>query len=439
MNKKLWGGRFKKKPDTDFFKFQKSINYDYKLAQYDVLHSLIHIDVLKKAGILNKTETNKLIKALNEVDEEIKQEINKKKFKAFKNSEDIHTEIQNRVEKKVGLVAYKLHTLRSRNDQIVFDEKYYCLEKSLDIRELLLNLRETLVKLVKHHKGQKIIGYTHTQRAQVVLFQEYIFAFNHMFAKDYERLQKFSENLQIYIGAGALIGFFSKKAYNEAADKVIGKLEWKYKPLVNSLHNVSDRDFIIELLSILSILQMHLSRMAEDFILYSTKEFNFLDLPEEFCTGSSLLPHKKNPDFLELVRGNTGRIYGNLVSILTIMKGLPLTYNRDMQLDKEPLFSSVEIIEEELKIMARFIKGIDLKIESIDNALKDKTLYATKLVKWFVMKQKISFKKAHNIVGKLTMLAEEKKGDFAKIPSEKLKGLHPKLDEDIINKIMRPK
>lgn len=402
MTKKLWGGRFKKEVDKDFFEFQKSIHYDHKLAQFDIVHSLIHTSALEKSGILSKSEKIKLLKALIEIGRDIK----RGNFKYNKDSEDIHTDIQNKIEKKIGKLALKLHSLRSRNDQIAFDEKAYCLYQSDDMIEILEYLLKSIGYLGRKYKNHKIIGYTHTQRAQPVFFSDYMDAFWHMFKRDQKRLVNFQKNIQIYIGAGALAGSsVTKDEYGKAIKEVQKyipeELFFAVKPYVNSLDNVSERDFIIEFLSIISIIQMHLSRMAEDFILYSTKEFNFFSLPEEFCTGSSLMPHKKNPDFLELVRGYTGKIYGNLVSILTTMKGLPLTYDRDMQLDKEPLFSAAEIVGAELKLMGRFIKGIELNEAAIKEALKSKEIYATKQAEELVRCKKMSFKKAHDTVGKL--------------------------------------
>ncbi|MBN2120420.1 MAG: argininosuccinate lyase [Candidatus Omnitrophica bacterium] len=436
MSNKLWGGRFKKKTDKDFEEFSKSIHYDYKLAKYDIMYSLIHVVALEKVGILSSGESLKLVKALGEILKDVKTD----KFKPDLRSEDVHTEIQNRVEKKLGKLAYKLHSLRSRNDQIVFDEKWYCLENGLAIGKLIINLIANLFFLAQKNEGQFIVGYTHTQRAQAVSFMVYIMAFNRMFERDDERMERFCNNLFAYIGAGALAGSsISRKNYKEAIKEFFKQdiRAGKIKPLENALDNVSDRDFILEFLSILAITQMHLSRLAEDFILYASKEFDFFQLPEEFCTGSSLMPHKKNPDFLELVRGLTGRIYGNLTSVLTTMKGLPLAYNRDMQLDKEPLFSSTETVKDELKIMAKFVKKIGLKKDSISKALCDESLYATELAE-FLVYQGVSFKQAHDLVGKLVQYSEDKKTKIKDIPDRILKSFHKKLDHKSILRIMNP-
>lgn len=399
MAKKLWGGRFSKKIDKDFFEFQKSIHYDHKLAKYDIVHSLIHTVALEGAGVLKPKEKTELINSLKK----IRKEIQSGNFKYDRNSEDIHTDIQNKVEKKIGKLALKLHTLRSRNDQIAFDEKSYCYDESATIAKSLEEFMKSLMFLKNKYKKLSLVGYTHTQRAQKISFKEYLGAFYCMFERDKKRLNIFWKNLEIHIGAGALLRHVKKVDY-EMAIRAIRQhfkgTDTLITPSENSIDDVSDRDFIIEFLSILSIIQMHLSRLSEDFILYSTKEFDFLELPEEFCTGSSLMPHKKNPDFLELVRGYTGRIYGNLISILTTMKGLPLTYNRDMQLDKEPLFSSVEIVKDEIKIMVRFIKGVKLNTDIIKRALEDKDLYSVDRAKDLVFKQGVSFRQAHEITGR---------------------------------------
>ncbi|MFA4981768.1 MAG: argininosuccinate lyase [Candidatus Omnitrophota bacterium] len=414
MSKKLWGGRFTKKVDKEFFEFQKSIQFDHKLARYDVMHSMLHVLALAEAKLLKKPEKSKLYKALKAIREDVK----KGRFKYDKRSEDIHTDIQNKVEKKVGKLALKLHTLRSRNDQVAFDEKAFCYKKSGEIIDLLDNLIASLVFLKKKYMNYSIVGYTHTQRAQTVLFKDYISAYSAMFGRDKKRLSNYYGNLEVHIGAGALAGSsIGRKNYDKAIAKLLSLIgDFYIRPSINTLDDVSDRDFIIELLSVISIIQMHLSRLAEDLILYSTKEFNFIKLPEEFCTGSSLMPHKKNPDFLELVRGNTGRIYGNLVSILVMMKGLPLTYNRDMQLDKEPLFSTVEAIEDEVKIMTRFLKGLELNKKNIYEALKDENLYAVKKADNLVRKSGMSFKEAHDFVGKEIKLQESLEEKLAKRP-----------------------
>ena len=440
MSKKLWGGRFKKKINEDFFQFQKSIQHDYKLAEYDIYHSIIHVTALKEAGLLSNIEAKKLIVSLNDIFQEVREE----KFKPNLSAEDIHTDIQNRVAKKVGKLAAKLHTLRSRNDQVVFDEKWFCYKEGIYILSLLNVILAALNHFGNRYRNCFIPGYTHTQRAQVVSFLSYTGAFFCMLERDFERLDTFLKKSFIYIGSGALAGSaIPRAAYSEALRKFLEKtkvLSLRSKSLTvrNPLDNVASRDFVIEFLNILSLIQMHLSRMSEDFILYSTKEFGFFELPEEFCTGSSLMPHKKNPDFLELVRGNTGRIYGNLMTVFTIMKGLPLTYNRDMQLDKEPLFSSVEIIKEELKIMVELINKIELNEGRLKEALEDQELYATELVE-FLVYSGVTFGQAHKLIGKLVCYSADNNIKIKDMPDKILKKFHRKLTNNDIKRIMNPK
>ncbi|MBP7089052.1 MAG: argininosuccinate lyase [Candidatus Omnitrophica bacterium] len=439
MAKMLWGGRFKKKIDKDFFWFQKSIHYDYKLAEYDIYHSIIHVTALRKAGIIGAKEEKKLITVLNQIGKEVKEG----KFKPNPASEDIHTDIQNRVAKKLGKLALKLHTLRSRNDQVAFDEKWYCYKEGVYILSLLNLVLSSLNRFGNRYKNFFIPGYTHTQRAQVVSFVDYTGAFFCMLERDFERLDNFVKRSSIYIGSGALAGStIPRSAYSEAIKKFLDSTESLVKQskseiVRNSLDNVSSRDFIIDFLSILAITQMHLSRLAEDFILYSTKEFGFFDLPEEFCTGSSLMPHKKNPDFLELVRGNTGRIYGNLMAVLTTMKGLPLTYNRDMQLDKEPLFAAVEVVEDELKILANLIDKIKLNEAKIHQALEEEELYTTELIE-FLVHQGVAFGEAHQTIGKLVRYAEDKNLKLKDLSDKILKNFNRHLSHKTIRRIINP-
>lgn len=435
MAKKLWGGRFGVETDRDFFKFQKSIHYDYKLARFDVCHSIIHVAVLKEAKIITEKEARTLDKILHE----ILKDIEKGDFKPDLSSEDIHTDIQNKVEKKAGKLGLKLHTLRSRNDQVVFDTKWYCNVEAKGVFFLLNGLKDSLGVFSRKYSDFFIPGYTHTQRAQVVKFKDYLEVFSLMFERDQERLNKFLEGYCLYIGSGALAG---SPVYQYADKKLFEKYKKSFnipdlKVPDNTLDNVSNRDFIIELLSILSILQLHLSRMAEDFLLYSTKEFDYFDLPEEFCTGSSLMPHKKNPDFLELARGYTGRIHANLISLLTLMKGLPLTYNRDMQLDKEPLFSSVELIKSELKVFTKLIPGIKLNKASIEKALEDESLYATKLSEFLVYKG-VPFKEAHTIVGRLIKYSIENSTLITDMSQDLLNKFSDKFEEKKVMRLFDP-
>ncbi len=396
MSKKMWGGRFGKKTDPLVEEFTKSIQYDHKLAAFDVLASMLQVRILEKAKYLTSKESKKLLAALNS----ISAGKDKKDFPYDRKSEDIHTNIQNILQKKVSALALKLHTARSRNEQVLFDTKLYCKAGVYAVNVYIKELINALNVLAQ--KNHKIIipGFTHMQHAQPVYLSDYLGAYKEMLARDMGRLDYISGNIAVSLGAGALAGTPIEADKYKAKIKIGTGEYFDVAVTVNSLDAVSDRDFVIEIISALSIMAMHLSRLAEDLIIWSTKEFDFIEIDEAFCTGSSLMPQKKNADVLELVRGYTGRLYGNLVSVLTMMKGLPLTYNRDMQLDKEPLFNSFEIVSSELKVLTGLIKTLKFNKEKIAQTLKDESLYATDLV-YYLVDKGIAFKNAHTIIGKL--------------------------------------
>ena len=404
MSKKLWGGRFEKPTDPLVEKFTQSIQYDKKLAEYDVIGSLFHVDILEKGGYLSKEEKTQLSKGLLDIWTDIRNG----SFVANDKSEDVHTNIQNILQDKIGDVALKLHMARSRNDQVVFATKMYCALAIGDLTKDIANLTSSVESLIQ---ANEIIipGFTHMQHAQPVYLKDYLGAYIDMLKRDGERLGYIYEHMKITMGSGALAGTpISASQYSINLDEVLKQTDalkgfkeaFHIKATCNSIDSVSDRDFVIEIISALAIIATHLSRLSEDLIIWSTKEFDFIEIDEAFCTGSSLMPQKKNPDVLELIRGYAGRLYGNLVSVLTMMKGLPLTYNRDMQLDKEPLFNSFEIISSELKVLSGVIKTLKFNKEIIDEHLKDEALYATDIVYYLVNKGE-PFKKAHTIVGEL--------------------------------------
>ena len=435
MAKKMWGGRFKKETDPLVEEFTKSIQYDYKLARYDLTGSIFHVEVLKKAGILTPAEAAKLGNALKSISKSIK----KGTFKPDRKSEDIHTNIQNVLQKKLGDLALKLHTLRSRNEQVVFATRLYAKYEIFNMEKSIKDLTDCILKLAKKNRNIIIPGFTHLQHAQPVYLKDYLSAYVDMLTRDTGRLNNISNNIKITMGAGALAG--SQIVADKYNLKAAGLLEGKplyIRATSNSLDDVSDRDFIIEILSALSILQMHLSRLAEDFIIWSSKEFNFVEIDESFCTGSSLMPQKKNPDALELIRGYTGRLYGNLVSVLVMMKGLPLTYNKDMQLDKEPLFNSFEAISNELKILTGLIRTLKFNKKKIEEHLTDESLYATDLV-YFLIKKGLPFKSAHTIVGKLIRYSIDNSTEIKDMTESQLKRFSDKFVKKEIVKLFDPK
>ena len=434
MAKKLWGGRFSKPIDPEFEKFSRSILYDKVLAEYDVLHSILHVRALHRTNMLSSEESAILLEALNTLMKEIRDG----QFDPSPYEEDIHSAIQNMLEEKAGKVALKLHTLRSRNDQIAFDVKLYSFSSALKLWEALTKIIKSYYKLALSYKDAPFIGYTHTQRAQIILFSDHCKAYANMFDRDRERIEDYLKHVKVRIGAGALAGSsIPHSAYTEAIRIQDPEDSLGMRAVENALDHVADRDFVIELLSISSMIQMHLSRFAEDMILYSTAEYDYVDLPEPFCTGSSLMPHKKNADLMELVRGKTGDIYGNLVSLLVTMKALPLTYNRDMQLDKEPLFRTIDTLLDELDQVSRMIPGIVLKEENIAKALSDEHLYGVEIAE-FLVNQDVAFKEAHNIVGQLVKYSEDNNVNIKEIPPKKLAEFHPNLTSEALKEIMTP-
>lgn len=439
MAKKLWGGRFSEEINPLAEEFTKSIQYDQKLASADVLGSMFHVDILEGSGYLSEGEAFNLWNGLQEISDDIDKGI----FKPNLENEDIHTNIQNILEKRVGDVALKLHTARSRNDQVVFATKLYSkwsLESACkDIDKLI----KAFVGVANKNKHIIIPGFTHMQHAQPVFLKDYLSAYAQMLRRDKGRLNYIVKNMVITLGAGALAGTpiiaaqYKIEARKYIKETGLNKIN-KVQPTVNSLDTVSDRDFVIEIISALSILAMHLSRLAEDLIIWATKEFDFIEVDDAYCTGSSLMPQKKNPDVLELIRGYSGRLYGNLVSVLTMMKGLPLTYNRDMQLDKEPLFNSFEIVSNELKVLEGLIKTLKFNREKIEEHLKDESLYATDLV-YYLVDKKIPFKEAHTIIGKLVKYSIDNEIEIKNMPEDRLKDFSDKFVKKEIVKLFDPR
>jgi len=440
MSKKLWGGRFKKKTDPLVEEFTKSIDYDQRLAEYDLIGSQIHVKVLQKSGYLTAAEANKLIGELNFLSKKI---INKT-FKPNPIDEDIHTCIQNEVQKKIGGLALKLHTARSRNDQVVFATKLYCVFTLKELELMALELVNAIAVLMLNNHALIIPGFTHMQHAQPVFLGDYLKAYVEMLQRDVKRFVYISDNMSINMGAGALAGTpIASSQYKTITEKVLKGSNLKkftdrfhIKAVENSLDAVSDRDFVIEIINALAIAGMHLSRFAEDLIIWSTKEFDFVEIDESFCTGSSLMPQKKNPDVLELIRGYAGRLNGNLISVLTMMKGLPLTYNRDMQLDKEPLFNSFDIVSMELKVLTGLVRTLKFNEDKIKAQLEDESLYATDIV-YYLVDRGIPFKEAHTIVGKLVKYSIDNSIKIQDMPEPLLKKFTPKFVKEGRDGILR--
>lgn len=389
---KPWGGRFSKATDDLLESFSASVHFDHKLYAHDITGSQAHAKMLGRQGLVSKDESDQMIQGL----EEIKKEIEAGEFDWDPKLEDVHMNIEQALVKKIGPAGEKLHTGRSRNDQVALDTRLY-LKDAIDLlADQIKELRLAIVSTGVSNQGLLMPGYTHLQRAQPVLLAHHLLAYNEMFKRDGQRLADLYPRVDVMpLGSAALAGT------GLPIDPEFVAKELGFNQIVaNSMDGVSDRDYLIEFLAASSIMMMHLSRLSEELILWSTSEFGFVELPDDLTTGSSIMPQKKNPDTCELIRGKTGRIYGNLMALLTVMKGMPLAYNRDFQEDKEPLFDTVETLTSALPLMARLVSNLDFKAEKMLDAADDPVVTATDLADYLV-KQGVPFRLAHEQVGLL--------------------------------------
>jgi len=422
MAKKLWGSRFNKKTSVLTDKFTSSISFDKRLAKYDIVGSIAHAKMLGKQKIIPGKDSALIIKGLSS----ILKDIERGKFKFDYQAEDVHSNIQDMLFKKIGQVAGKLHTARSRNDQVALDVKMYLKDEISESTELIGLLQKSILKFAKANRYVIIPGYTHLQVAQCVLLAHHLLAYIECLQRDKQRLIDAKERIDsMPLGACALSG----SGLPIDRSYVQSQLGFKYVTQ-NSIDSVSDRDYILETLSALAILSVHLSRISEDLILWSTKEFNFIDIDFSFCTGSSIMPHKKNPDVLELIRGSVGKIHGNLSSVMILMKGLPLSYNRDMQLDKPPLFDSIDTIKEILEILIALFGNIVVEKEAIAARLADESLFSVDIVEYLI-KKGTSYREAHDIVGRMVKDCLDKGKKISSLSSAQLKKYSPRLAPDV--------
>ena len=403
---KLWGGRFNIDPDKLAEKFTASIAFDRRLAKYDCIGSIAHVKMLGKQDIISKKDAASIVKALKN----ILLKIESGKFKVDSSCEDIHTNIEKEVIKLAGETGKKMHTARSRNDQIALDEKLYLKDTIIitigKIQKFIVNLQELSVK----NKGLVIPGFTHLQHAQPVKFSEYIGAYTEMLKRDVSRFDDAYKRADYMpLGACALAG----TSFSIDRNFVSKELGFAV-PTKNTLDSVSDRDHVIEFISACAILSMHLSRFSEEMVLWATKEFSYVEISDAFTTGSSIMPQKKNPDIFELIRGRTGRIYGGLIGMLTIMKGLPLTYNSDMQEDKIHLFSVVDSVHDSLDIVSIVVKNIKLNFENIKRSKYKDYSEAVEIAN-YLAKKGLNFKDAHTVTGKLVLYCIDQNKDFSEL------------------------
>lgn len=396
---KLWGGRFTKATHSLVESFNASIQFDQALAYEDILGSLAHAAMLAHCKIIDTESHQKIQSGL----QTIAQKILNQELTFLASDEDIHMNIERHLHHLIGETAGKLHTARSRNDQVALDVHLYLRKQTLIIVDLLLQMQNALVEIARTHPETLLPGYTHLQRAQPVYLASHLLAYAAMLQRDIERLQDGWKRInQCPLGAGALAGntFSTDRHYTASLLDFDGIY-------LNTLDAVSDRDFVIEFLSNSSLIMMHLSRLSEEWILWSSQEFNFIRLDDAFCTGSSIMPQKKNPDVAELTRGKTGRVYGALITLLTILKGLPLAYNKDLQEDKEPLFDTVQTLKACLGVYIPMLTSTEFLQNNMASATQTGYLNATLLAEYLV-KKGLTFRKAHETVGKMVNYCLEK-------------------------------
>ena len=424
--KKMWGGRFSKKTDLLTDDFNSSISFDQRLYKQDITGSIAHARMLGKQNIIDSQESELIIKTL----EEILQDIEAGKIEFSVAMEDIHMNVEAILTERIGDVGKKLHTGRSRNDQVATDMRLYVKEIAEDSKSLIQNLILTLLDLAEDHTNTIMPGYTHLQRAQPITFSHHLMAYVEMLKRDMIRMTQVKAMADtLPLGSGAL----ATTTYPLDREAVAHELKFAAVSL-NSLDGVSDRDFCLDFLEASAVLMMHLSRFSEEIVLWCSSEFNFITLDDAFSTGSSIMPQKKNPDIAELVRGKTGRVYGNLMGLLTTMKGIPLAYNKDMQEDKEPVFDTYDTINICLITFAKMIKTLTVNEAIMKKAAAGGFSNATDAADWLV-KNGVAFRDAHEIIGKLVFFALEEKKSLDELTLEEYQSVSPVFNETIFEAI----
>jgi len=422
MSKKLWGGRFTSDTNEMVNTFNSSIQFDKRLWREDIQGSIAYCKMLGKQGIISENEAKKILSAL----QEIYSEIEKGTFIFDESSEDIHTLIEKALRQKTGTLGEMIHTGRSRNDQIALDTRLFIKNSTGNILQLIREFQLSLIELAEKNQDLIMPGYTHLQRAQPVLLAHHLLAYYEMTKRDTQRYKEALKRTNVLpLGSAALAG----TTFNIDREFLSKELRLQ-RITANSMDAVSDRDFIAEFIFISSLLMMHLSRLCEELIIWSTQEFDFIEISDSFATGSSIMPQKKNPDIPELIRGKTGRVYGHLISLLTTMKGLPLTYNKDMQEDKEPLFDTVDTVEKSLSILSLLLREIDFKKENLKKATENGYLVATDLADYLVTKG-LTFRKAHHIVGDMILSAQKQNKELHQLDLHEMKHFSSLIGNDV--------
>ncbi|MBR1420976.1 MAG: argininosuccinate lyase [Selenomonadaceae bacterium] len=426
MSKKLWGGRFEKSTDETINEFQASIQFDQRLYREDIRGSIAHANMLAAQKIISEEDRQKIVEGLNEILEEIEAG----KFDFSIDLEDIHMNIESRLTEKIGDSGRRLHSARSRNDQVALDMHLYMRRISVEVLNLLIDLQRALVETAEKNRDVIMPGYTHLQRAQPILFSHHLLAYFSMLKRDFDRMLGVFDRSDIMpLGAGALAGTTLPIDRKKVAD------ELKFSEIYsNSLDAVSDRDYLLEFLSAASITMIHLSRLSEEIILWCSREFSFIELDDAHCTGSSMMPQKKNPDVPELVRGKSGRVIGHLMALLTTVKSLPLAYNKDLQEDKEGLFDAIDTLKFSLAVYEQIIRGMKIRKDNMRRAVDEDFSNATDLADYLV-KKGIPFRDAHEISGKLVHECISRGIYLKDLSLEDFKKFSAAIDQDIFEAI----
>ncbi len=421
-SEKMWGGRFSAGTAASVEAFSASIHYDSRLYKYDIAGSKAHAEMLADHGILSRDE----LIAINTGLTAIEQEIDQGTFQFRRELEDIHMNIEKSLVERIGPAGAKLHSARSRNDQVALDFKMYLRDQCDMLMELLRDIRQALVLQARKNLGHIMPGYTHMQRAQPVQVAHHMLAYYEMFGRDHERMADCRKRLNLSpLGCAAMAGT-GLPIDREQVAKALGFAG----VTANSMDTSGDRDYAIEFTSTCTMIQLHLSRLSEELVLWSSQEFNFVTISDAFCTGSSIMPQKKNPDIPELIRGKSGRVVGSLMTLITLMKGLPLTYNRDMQEDKEPVFDAVDTVSASLSIMAELLANLSFNTVRMLDATRTGCMTATDLADYLVLKN-VPFREAHGIVGRAVAYCLEKGCELPDLTPTELAGFSPVIEKDV--------
>jgi len=419
---KLWGGRFEETTAPSVEAFTASIHYDSRLYRYDIAGSKAHATMLADNGILSREELAAIIDGLSQIETEI----DSGTFEFRRELEDIHMNIEKALVDKIGAAGAKLHSARSRNDQIALDLKLYLRDQSDQIIDLLEQVQKGFVVLARKYLGSIMPGYTHLQRAQPVLVSHHLLAYYEMFRRDSGRFKDCRKRIDICpLGSAAMAGT-GLPIEREQVARMLGFSD----VTANSMDSSGDRDFVIEFVSCCTFAQLHLSRLSEELILWASSEFDFVNLPDKFCTGSSIMPQKKNPDIPELIRGKSGRVVGSLMSLLMLVKGLPLTYNRDLQEDKEQLFDAIDTVSGSLSIMAELLGNLEFETDKLYKATQSGFMTATDLADYLVLKD-VPFREAHGIVGRAVAHCLDKQCELIDLTVEEMRRFSPVIDKDV--------